>query len=642
MGFFHQKKTSPPSPFSLQDNIFGFLSSHPAVIDNLSIVENETTGKVGALSILPSRFKAALLILLFSFLILFGRSFQLQILAGKEYKKIAETNRFRLEVLPSERGVITDRNNVILADNSSVFSLVMVIDDLPEEFLVREKVFTRVADLTGLQKADFDLLLQDYAEVPEEEIIVCKDLDYEHALLAMVEEEELDGFKIKISTKRKYFSAANSLAHVLGYVGKINVEEFTVEKTNGYRRTDEIGKTGVELSWETYLRGKPGKRLVEVNAQGNEVTVFSEERPEKGKTLTLSIDSELQTVAERSLSSIMETNGNKRGSVIVTNPNNGEILALVSLPAYDGNLFSGGIDKEPYQLLINDPNQPLFPRAVSGEFPSGSTFKPYVAAAALAEGIITSSTSFLSTGGLNIGLWSFPDWKAGGHGVTDVRKALSESVNTFFYIIGGGYEGFTGLGVERITNFARLFGFGQKTDVDLPGEAEGFLPSKEWKEETKGERWYVGDTYHLAIGQGDLLVTPLQIAIALSMIANGGTKYVPHVVQAIDGQAVTVSGVELPTTLKEAIPIVQQGMRQSVVSGSSRRLNSLPFSSAGKTGTAQVAGSEKTHAWFTGYAPYERPQIAVTVLIEEGGQGSSTAIVVAEDIFRWWYTKQMK
>lgn len=588
------------------------------------------------LSISSGRFHGAFFILAALVLLLVARAAQLQIVQGDYYRQQAEENRFQIKYLPAERGVITDRNGVILTENFSVFTLTMTIDNLPDNPSEREQVFNRAADLTGLQRADFDLLLQEYAEVPSEEIIVEKDMDYEHAFLAMIEAPNLLGFSVRAATKRKYDSAAVSLSHVLGYVGKISAKEFESRKNIGYRRSDEIGKTGVELSWETALRGQPGRRLVEVDSSGNETTIHSEELPIKGSAITLAIDVELQKAAEKYLSDELSQIGKKKASVIVMDPNNGEVLALISLPAYDSNLFSGGIDKETYAVLLENANQPLFPRGLAGEFPSGSTFKPYVAAAALAEGIITPTTSFLSTGGLTIGQWFFPDWKAGGHGVTDVRKAIAESVNTFFYIIGGGYDTFTGLGVERITSYARLFGFGTPTGIDMPSEADGFLPSKEWKEETKGERWYVGDTYHLAIGQGDLLVTPIQIAVALSTVANGGTKYEPRVAQVVGGQVILPKGTVLPDSLKEAIKVVRQGMRQTVVSGSARRLSALPIAVAGKTGTAQIGGTEATHAWFTGFAPYDNPEIAVVVLIEEGGEGSSTAMPVAENIFRWW------
>jgi len=608
-------------------------STDPAVV--------EFAGQSLGLTIPASRLRLGWFLLFFFLVFFSGRAVYLQVFQGTNYRAMAEENRFQIQYLPAERGVVTDVNGQILSENVSVFTLTMTIADLPEKTNDRDVVFDRVAGLTGLQRADLDLLLQEYIEVPEEEVIVEKDLDYEHALLAMIETKNLPGFAVRTANKRRYASSSTSLSHVLGYVSKINADEFEELKNSGYRRTDEIGKAGVEVSWEIALRGKHGRRLVEVDASGNETAIFSEELPIQGSAITLSIDYDLQIAAEQYLVEKLKELGKKRASLIITNPNNGEILAMVSLPTYDSNLFAGGIDRETYTALIEDPNQPLFPRAVFGEFPSGSTFKPYVAAAALAEGIISPSTSFLSTGGLAIGQWFFPDWKAGGHGVTDVRKALAESVNTFFYIIGGGYETFTGLGVEKITSYASLFGFGQKTGIDLPNEANGFLPSKEWKEEAKGERWYVGDTYHLAIGQGDLLVTPIQMANALSTIANGGTKFAPRVVHAVAGQEVTSLNTELSDPLKEAIKIVQQGMRQSVTSGSSRRLNSLPITSAGKTGTAQIGGTEETHAWFTGFAPYENPEITVTILIEESGvgplgEGSTTAVPVAEKIFRWW------
>lgn len=617
----------------------GRLSRHDRSLEEAASADpgsNNFPGQALGLSIFPKRFRGTFFILLATFFLLVARTAQLQIIQGNYYRSQAEENRFQIKYLPAERGVITDRNGAILAENFSVFTLTMTIDNLPTDPSERDRVFARAANLTGLQRADFDLLLQEYAEVPSEEIIVKKDLDYEHALLAMVETPNLPGFAVQPATKRRYDTAAISLSQVLGYVGKINAEEFVQEKDNGYRRTDEIGKTGIELSWETALRGQPGRRLVEVDASGNETTIYSEELPVKGSTITLAIDLELQKAAEKYLSDEMALIGKKKGSVIVMNPNNGEVLTLISLPSYDSNLFSGGIDKDSYAALSEDPNQPLFPRAVAGEFPSGSTFKPYVASAALAEGVITSTTTFLSTGGLAIGQWFFPDWKAGGHGVTDVRKAIAESVNTFFYIIGGGYDTFTGLGVERIVTNAALFGFGTATGIDLPSEGNGFLPSKDWKETAKGERWYVGDTYHLAIGQGDLLVTPIQMAVALSAVANGGTKYQPHVARAIDEQIILPQGTSLSPALKDAIEIVREGMRQTVIEGSARRLNSLSIPVAGKTGTAQIGGTEETHAWFTGFAPYDNPEIAVVVLIEEGGEGSSTAVPVAENIFKWW------
>lgn len=646
MFFFKQKKnTNNVRLFADGETNFGFLSRRSRSLEEVSSTvpgTESSSGRLLGLSIVPKAFRFGFFILIFILVFMTGRAFQLQIANGQEYRQQAEENRFQILTLSAERGVVFDRYGNVLIENAPAFTLTMTISELPDDQNERERIFKRVADLTGLQPTDFDLFLQEYATVPTEEIIVEKSLEYERAMLFLVEDKNLPGFSVSLSTKRQYESSASSLSHILGYTGKISADEFADQQDLGYRRTDEIGKTGIEASWETILRGKPGRRLVEVDASGNVTAIFSEEVATKGLAVTLSIDLELQKVVEQSLSDALKKINRSRGSAIVINPNNGEILSLVSLPSYDSNLFSGGIDKKNYSTLADDPNQPLFPRATAGEFPSGSTFKPYVAAAALTEGVITPTTSFLSTGGLTIGQWFFPDWKAGGHGVTDVKKALAQSVNTFFYIIGGGYDTFTGLGVEKIVEYAKFFGFGEKTGIDLTGEADGFLPSKDWKEETKGERWYVGDTYHLAIGQGDLLVTPIQIAAALSIVANGGTKYTPHLVTAVDDQEVYLANETLSLNLKESIDVVRQGMRQAVTSGSAIRLNSLPITSAGKTGTAQIGGTDETHAWFTGFAPYENPEIAVVVLIEEGGEGSSTAVPVVENIFRWWANNRQK
>ncbi len=374
---------------------------------------------------------------------------------------------------------------------------------------------------------------------------------------------------------------------------------------------------------------------------GRETSIITKEDPLNGANLILSIDATLTAKIEQILEARLGTSA--RASVIVMNPQNGEIFSLVSVPTFDSNAFAHGISSEQYNSLLQDPNQPLFNRAIGGSFASGSTFKPVVAAAALAEGIIDSNTSFISTGGIQVGLWTFYDWKAGGHGVTNVTRALSESINTFFYYIGGGYENFVGLGVERIMSYAQRFGFGHALGIDIPGEGNGFLPSKAWKEEQKGERWYIGDTYNVSIGQGDLLVTPLQIASMTSVVANGGILYQPHVGHAleIDDWEQKTEPIILDDSVvdNQAIQIVREGMRQAVISGSARRLSSLPVTSAGKTGTAQWSSTRQTHAWFTGFAPYENPEIAITVMVEEGGSGDVVAVPIAYDILEWWFTQ---
>jgi len=328
----------------------------------------------------------------------------------------------------------------------------------------------------------------------------------------------------------------------------------------------------------------------------------------------------------------MEKDDLKRGAVIAMNPQNGEILAAVSWPAYDNNIFSGAVSSSAYLALLDNPDNPLLPRAWSGIYPSGSTAKPVIATAALAEGVITPQTTVHSVGGLQIGPWFFPDWKAGGHGSVNVRSAIAWSVNTFFYYIGGGYNNFVGLGVDRLTKWMRNFGLGDKTGLDVFGELSGFVPSQEWKKKTKGEDWFIGDTYNLSIGQGDLLVTPLQVALFTAEVANGGFRIRPHF--ALTKNPEEMKGDEIASS--ETIKTVRLGMRDTVIYGSGRALAGFPVPVAGKTGTAQWRSDRPNHAWFTAFAPFENPEIVVTVLLEEGVEGSSTAVPVAREVLDAW------
>jgi penicillin-binding protein 2 len=360
----------------------------------------------------------------------------------------------------------------------------------------------------------------------------------------------------------------------------------------------------------------------------------------------LTIDAELQRVAEESLKRVLHTYKKKRGAVIALDPRSGEILALVSLPGYDNNLFSKSISKEAFDVLINDPDKPLYSRAISGEYPPGSTFKLIIGAAALQEKLVTESTGFNSVGGIYVDKWFFPDWKAGGHGWTNITKALAESVNTYFYTVGGGYQDQKGLGIEKIKEYGEKFGLSKPLGIDLPNEAGGFLPSEAWKEENKKEMWYIGDTYHAAIGQGDLLVTPLQIAAWTSVFANGGTLYKPHLVREIldpDNNLITeVKPIVLNQDFisPENVKIVNRGLRQTVTAGSAKGLANLPVLTAAKTGTAQWSSSKDPQAWITTFAPYDDPRIVVMVLVEEGGEGSRVSLPVAHDILNWWAIRE--
>jgi penicillin-binding protein 2 len=313
----------------------------------------------------------------------------------------------------------------------------------------------------------------------------------------------------------------------------------------------------------------------------------------------------------------------------------------VSLPDYDPNDFASGLDPEEYDKLIYNKAEPLFNRAIGGMYPSGSIIKPFLASAALHEDIIASTTFLYTDGSISVPskydpsvIYTFNDWK--NHGSVNMREAIAVSSNVYFYIIGGGYKGREGLGIERIKEYLSIFGWGKKTSIDLYGEADGFLPDPEWKRRERGEEWYIGDTYQASIGQGNLLATPLQVAASIASVANSGTLFVPHVVARIGDDPYIPESKSLPFS-SHTLRVVQEGMRNAVLEGSSQILRDLPIAVAGKTGTAETGG-EDTHAWFAGFAPYENPELVIVVMMEDGGRATE-AVYVARDILNIYYSK---
>lgn len=588
--------------------------------------------------------------------ILYARAAYLQVIKGEEYFQLAENNRIRLQYIQAPRGIIYDRQLIALVKNVPSFSLYLTPVDFPKDEEDRMKILDILKNNID---QDFSKQLEQVLEISTQRKeyfqpqVLVENLDYEQAILLKIKSTELPGISIEVTSQREYLKNEkhgenqylyNSLSHLLGYVGKINDQEYEELSEQGYLFNDVAGKTGLEKYYEKILRGQYGKKQVEVDSVGNEKKILAQQDLVKGDNLILSIDLEVQKKLEQLLRDELLKVGVQKAVGIVENPQNGELLAMVTLPSYDNNLFSGGISQDDYQQLLEHEANPLFNRAISGEYPSGSTIKPLISSAALQENIISSTTSFLSTGGIRVGQWFFPDWRAGGHGLTNVKKAISDSVNTFFYIVGGGYQGFEGLGVYKIKDYGEKFGLAQKTGIDLPNEKDGFLPSPEWKMEAKNEQWYIGDTYHLAIGQGDLLLTPLQLSNYISFFANKGIIYKPHLLkETVDSQTGQVDEI-LPEVLNSNfidsynIEIVRQGMRQTVTSGSARMLNSLPVTVAGKTGTAQWGTDKIPHAWFTCFAPYEDSEIVLTILIEEGEEGSTVAVPVANQFLYWYFT----
>lgn len=577
-------------------------------------------------------------------LVLLGRAWQLQVWRGQTYRAIADGNRIRSTTVLAPRGLIVDRYGQSLTANVPRLSLALLPREVPADDDKRRQLFATLESIVKVDPATIEKLWQKaHIRGTAAPITLIDDIPLDQGPAMTVAIEPWPMVQLLTTPERTYPLAntgLTSLSHVLGYVGRVTDEDLA--KNAGFTNQDLVGKSGLELQYDDLLRGKNGSRDMEVDALGRARQLIYDQPPVTGERMQLTIDVDLQRVTEQALRQSMTAARTTGGAAIAVDPRSGDVLTMVSLPSFDANAFTHGIDNKTYAAVVNDLSHPLFNRAVQGQYPAGSTIKPIYAAAALAEGLITEQTKIISTGGIAVGKFFFPDWKNGGHGVTDVRKAIAESVNTFFYTIAGGYQQQVGLGIERMATYLARFGLGAPTGIDLPGEVAGLIPTPDWKEKIKKEIWYIGDTYHVAIGQGDLLVTPLQAAMYTVAIANGGTLYQPQLVLA--HQETLPGGVSRDRkpivrasaiVSAESLRVVREGMRQTVTSGSARALEKIVVPVAGKTGTAQVNG-KRNIAWFVGFAPYENPQIAVAVMLENAGEGSTFAVPVARSMFDWW------
>ncbi|MDD4606818.1 MAG: penicillin-binding protein 2 [Patescibacteria group bacterium] len=567
-------------------------------------------------------------------IVLASRLFFLQIVKNDYYLNLAEGNRIRLHTILSPRGIFYDRNNQPLVKNVPRFFLQIVPADLPLDITERNNLIQQVSNQTHIIQSKIEDRLATVSKYSYQPIVFDQTLDYQTALLFKTQENNLPGFNIVTQESREYLYP-QALAHVLGYIGIISSEEIQKLEKENYTSQDLIGKTGLEYFYEPFLKGQNGVEKVEVNSIGKVARVIDSRAPQSGQDIYLTLDLDLQLRLTEITQGILDKNNLVRGAVIAMDPRDGSVLALNSFPTFDNNKFVTGFSQSEFEQVFNNPDQPLFKRFIQGEYPPGSVIKPLIALGALEEGIINRNTSFLSVGGFWISEWFFPDWKAGGHGLTNVTKAIAESVNTFFYYIGGGYQDFQGLGLEKINYYLKKFGLTQVTGIDLANEKSGFLPTQEWKEEVKNEVWYIGDTYHLSIGQGDVLVTPLQVANYTAAIANDGTLYQPHLIQQHQPIILSQNLVDFKN-----LEIVQQGLHETTLYGSASSFSAWGISAAGKTGTAQVGGDKLPHSWFTGYAPYDDPEIVITVLIENAGDGSLYASPIAREFLKYYFDRQ--
>jgi len=583
------------------------------------------------------------------FIIIWLRLWSLQVVQGGYYRQLAEENRIRTKTTAAPRGLIYDRNRKLLVSNQPGYVLMVYPADLPQEERDRAKIYKKLKRLVNIKSELWQKIVKQH--LFQLDPMVLKDnLTQKEALILKEKTVDMKGIIVEDQIKRHYQSSA-SLGHILGYIGKISQKELESLGYSDLSWADYVGKSGLEKSYDRQLRGKKGLKQVEVDSVGRIKRVLAERSFRAGNSLILSLDYDLQRVMDQSLARMLSRNGFKRGVAIASDPRTGEILGLVSLPGYDDNIFSSPRVNKEYTRLLNDENRPLFNRAISGLYPTGSVIKPIVAAAALQEKTITENTWINCKGEISVKnrynpkiVYRFKDWKA--HGPTNVIKAIAESCNVFFYYIGGGFDQIKGLGYEKLARYFKKFGLGQKTGIDLPLEEAGLIPSPEWKESTKGEVWYQGDTYHLAIGQGDLLASPLQVNNYISAIANGGNLIKPRLIKEIIGPDGRVIEKEKKEFLKRslvsrsAVNIVKQGMRAAVTGGTSTPLNDLPVAAAAKTGTAQTPqGEGHEHAWFTAFAPYDNPKIVVTVMVENGGEGYQSALPVAKEILQYYFTR---
>ena len=621
-------------------------------VEDISTIANPKISTDAASSHMGSSFsgrriRAIYVFVIFIFLLFTYRVGSLQIVRGASFLSQAELNRQRVLPIQAQRGLIFDVEGRSLTKNIPSFNVALVPQDLPDSEDELEVLVNRVSELSGVPTEDIKQTLLEYAPYRQSAIVIAQDIAYDVALKIMIEATQMPGVRVHSGSKRLYLQdfdqvRAKSLSHVLGYTGKLSPDELSTLSEQGYLPFDIIGKVGVEKSYEQHLRGVHGRQRVEVTAAGTVRTIIAEQESVPGSHVRLTLDAHMQAQLEKIFAKHLRVLDTKRAAAIVMDPRNGAIRALISMPGYENNEFAGGISADAYAQYTQDEDQPLFNRAISGTYPSGSTIKTALAAVALELGVITPQSSFDSVGGVQVARWFFPDWLSGGHGITNVRKAIAWSVNTFFYYIGGGYGSFDGMGVTNMVEWLRKFGFSEQLGIDLPGERKGLLPTPSWKEDVKGEQWYIGDTYNFSIGQGDVLVTPLQIASMTSVVANGGRLYRPHVVEALVHPFTQEEKVFRSEIIRDAIienrhlEVVRAGMRDCVIYGSCRRLSLLPFSSAGKTGTAQWSNLYNDHAWFTGFAPYEDPELVITVLVEEGGGGSDTAAPIAHEFLYWW------
>lgn len=570
---------------------------------------------------------------------LVSRLWHLQVRDGEYHRSLSENNRIRLHRVNATRGLVFDRRSRVLVENRPSFDVVIVPEDAREP----QRVITRLAAFLGGDPQEPAEALQNARQRPAfESVVLLRDVGWDALSTVETRQVELPGVSLKVEPRRSYLYGELA-AHLLGYVGEVSERE--LREREGYRMRDTIGKSGLEKQWEPLLRGETGGRQIEVDAFGRELRVLREVEEVPGANLHLTIDIGLQQAAAEALDGV-------EGAVVALDPKTGAVRAMVSRPTFDPNLFAAGISTKAWRELSENPLHPLQNRAIRGEYPPGSTFKIVVAAAALEEGIVTPFTPIHCGGSYRYGNRDFRCWKKGGHGWVNLHRALVQSCDVYFYQVG------QRLGVDAIAEYSRRFGLGKPTGSGLEGEKGGIIPDRDWKRRRFGEPWYPGETLSVAIGQGYVTTTPLQMAGVIATIAGGGIRFPPYFVERVE-----VPDHEDPVVPREdpeplglrssTIVQIRNALRDVVESprGTGRRAQVEGIEVGGKTGTSQtvrlrerdlppekVPRKYRDHAWFVAFAPVEDPEIAVAVVVEHaGGGGGRIAAPIAQKVLAHYF-----
>lgn len=562
----------------------------------------------------------------------------MQLVKGPQYKKIAEENRIHQITAQAPRGNIYDRNGALLVSNKPSFAISII----PSEYSNAANATPILANIIQVKPEEIEKMLKDSEEFIYTPIRLKRDAD--PIMIAKIKEHKyyLPGVLIEAIPVR-YYTYKELAAQVIGFVGSINEEEYGKRKVQGYNPNDFIGKDGLEREWEDVLRGVDGGLQVEVNAEGEEIQIIGEKPAKAGKGLVLTLDANLQKTAQEALANQMMESRKigapaKGGSAIVLDVHTGAVLAMASHPSFDPNVFAGGISSFNWNKLINDSSNPLTNKSIQNTYPPGSVFKIVTAAAALDLGYVTGSEIFDDKGFYMLNGWKFYGWEPKGLGKLTVADALCWSSDPVFYELG------RRMGVDNLASYGLTFGLGQKTGIKLEGEEKGIVPTEGWKRATYGEEWYPGETIIAAIGQGYYLVTPLQQAMLLMAVANNGVIYRPMLVDKVltaEGEIFEKYNPEVSRTIylhDETWKLIKAGLgavtTQGTAAGVFKGFTPLV---AGKTGSAET-GTGTVHSWFSCYAPAENPEIVVSVLVEEGGEGSVAAAPVVRKILEDYFT----